>query len=58
MVVLDTDRNRRAVQAHRSFIESVLPARSREVLVSLRTGTPLTRDGLLWIRPDRPPRVL
>lgn len=56
MVVLDTDRNRRAVQAHRAFIESVLPARSREILRSMRTGRPLTRDGLLWIRPDRPPR--
>lgn len=56
MVVLDTDRNRRAVQAHRAFIQSVLPARSREVLRSLRSGSPLGRDGLLWIRPDRPPR--
>lgn len=56
MVVLDTDRNRRAVQGHRSFIESVLPAGSREILASLRAGKPLTRDGLLWIRPDRLPR--
>ena len=56
MVVLATDRNRHAVQAHRAFIQSVLPAGSREVLRSLRTGKPLTRDGLLWIRPDRPPR--
>jgi transcriptional regulator with XRE-family HTH domain len=53
MVTLDTDRNRRAVQPHRTFIESVLPARSREVLASLRTGRPLARDGLLWVRPDR-----
>lgn len=57
MVVLDTDRNRRAVQEHRAFIESILPAGSREVLRSLRTGGPLTRDGLLWVRPARPPRA-
>lgn len=56
MVVLDTDRNRRAVQPHRAFIQTVLPAGSREVLRSLRTGKPLTRDGLLWVRPDRLPR--
>lgn len=57
MVVQDTDRNRHAVQAHRAFIQSVLPAGSREVLASLRSGKPLMRDGILWIRPDRPPRT-
>jgi transcriptional regulator with XRE-family HTH domain len=56
MVVLDTDRNRGAVRAQREFIESVVPARTREILASVRTGKPLTRDGLLWIRPDRHPR--
>lgn len=56
MVIQDTDRNRRAVQAHRQFIETILPAGSHEILVALRTGKPLERDGILWIRPDRPPR--
>jgi transcriptional regulator with XRE-family HTH domain len=56
MVVQDSPRNRRAVEPHLELIRTVLPAGSREVLQSMRSGEPLGRDGLLWIRPHRPPR--
>ena len=56
MVVQDSPRNRRAVEPHLELIRAVLPAGSREVIQSLRSGEPLGRDGLLWIRPHRPPR--
>jgi transcriptional regulator with XRE-family HTH domain len=55
MVIQDTTRNRTAIAPHLPFIRSVMPAGSREVLRALRTGEPLGRDGLLWIRPNRPP---
>lgn len=55
MVVQDTARNRRALEPHLDVIRSVLPAGTRDVLASLRSGEPLGRDGLLWIRPYRPP---
>lgn len=56
MVVEDTMRNRTAIAPHLAFIRSVLPAGSREILRALRTGEPLFRDGLLWIRRSRLPR--
>ncbi|MGH2444925.1 MAG: hypothetical protein ACRDGD_02625, partial [Candidatus Limnocylindria bacterium] len=56
MVVEDTKRNRAAIEPHGAFIKTVLPAGSREVLNALRAGTPLGRDGLLWIRRRHPPR--
>lgn len=56
MVLEDTRRNRTAVGEHAAFIASVLPAGSREVLHALRTGEPLGRDGLLWVRRRQPPR--
>lgn len=55
MVVEDTARNHTAIAPHLAFIRSVLPARSREILKALRTGEPLGRDGLLWIRRNRVP---
>jgi hypothetical protein len=55
MVIEDTTRNRAAVAPHLPFIRSALPAGSREVLRALRTAEPLGRDGLLWIRRNRPP---
>ena len=55
MVVEDTDRNRAALAQHADFIRTALPAGSREVLKALRTGEPLGRDGLLWIRRRKPP---
>jgi transcriptional regulator with XRE-family HTH domain len=57
MVVQDTARNRRALEPHLEVIRSALPAGSREVQAALRSGEPLGRDGLLWIRPYRPPKA-
>lgn len=55
LAIEDTRRNRAALEPHLAFIRSVMPAGTREVLGCLRTGQPLGRDGLIWIR--RPPRV-
>lgn len=49
--VLDTRRNRAAVHAHAPVIATALPAGTREVLGAIRTGRPLSRDGLVWVRP-------
>lgn len=51
MVVEDTARNRAVAREHAALIASMLPAGSREVLRSIRSGTPLGRDGILWVRP-------
>lgn len=55
MVTEDTRRNRTAVAPHLDVIRTALPASSRDVLTALRSGQPLGRDGLLWVRPHRPP---
>lgn len=54
LAIDDSRRNRSVLEPHLAFIRSTLPAGSREVLNVLRTGRPLRRDGLIWIR--RPPR--
>ena len=51
LVVAETAANRGAMQPHMAFIRQQFPAGSREVLKALRNGTPLERDGLLWVRP-------
>jgi transcriptional regulator with XRE-family HTH domain len=51
IVVEDTERNRSVAREHASLIGSMLPAGSREVARSLRSGEPLGKDGILWIRP-------
>lgn len=56
LVVEDTRRNRAALAPHLALIKTALPAGSREVLGSLRSGQPLGRDGLLWLRRVRPKR--
>jgi len=53
MVLEDTRRNRAAVREHEALVRAMLPAGSREVLRALRSGEPLGRDGLLWVRPRR-----
>jgi transcriptional regulator with XRE-family HTH domain len=50
LVVEDTQRNRRVAREHADLIRQALPAGSREILASLRSGRPLGRDGLLWVR--------
>lgn len=54
MVIEDTRRNRALVAPHAELIRTALPAASFDVLRSVRSGTPLGRDGLLWVRPWRP----
>ena len=58
LVIEDTIRNRLALEPHLAFIRQTLPAGSRAVLRTIRLGTPLGRDGLLWLRRWRtaPPR--
>lgn len=46
----DSRRNRLALEPHLAFIRSALPAGSREILTALRSGRPLGRDGLMWLR--------
>jgi hypothetical protein len=53
ITVEDTRRNRALVAPHAELIRTALPATSREIMHSLRTGQPLGRDGLLWLRPWR-----
>lgn len=50
LLVEDSSRNRAALERHRDLVRSALPAGSRDVLEALRSGGPLGRDGLLWIR--------
>ena len=53
LVVEDTPHNRAAIKPHLALIRIALPAGSREILGSLRSGRPLGRDGLLWLRRRR-----
>lgn len=53
LVVEDTERNRRLAAPHAHLLRSAFPATSADVFRSLRSGTPLGRDGLLWVRPWR-----
>ena len=50
LAVEDTRRNRAAVAPHLPLIQHALPAGSRDVLRALQRGSPLGRDGLLWVR--------
>jgi hypothetical protein len=54
ILMLDTRRNRAAVEPHRALIRSVMPIGSRGVLSSIRSGKPLGHDGLCWVRQPRP----
>ena len=56
MVLEDTKRNRTAVERHIEIVRTALPAGSREVFRALRTGEPLGRDGLAWVRRGTGPR--
>lgn len=51
MVVEDTRRNRTLLRPHMQVVGLSLPGTSTDVWRSIRTGTPLARDGLLWVRP-------
>jgi transcriptional regulator with XRE-family HTH domain len=56
LAIEDRPRNRAAVRAHLALIATALPARSREILNAIRTGGPLGRDGILWLRRRSPAR--
>ena len=51
VAVVDTVQNRAATGPHLDLIRQQLPAGSREVLKSIRTGATLGRDAFLWVRP-------
>lgn len=53
VVVEDTPRNRRILAPHLAVVRQMLLAGSREILKSIRSGEPLGRDGLLWLRRRR-----
>jgi len=50
LAVRDSERNRAAVRSAPAVIRAALPAGSRDVLAAIEHGTPLGRDGLLWVR--------
>lgn len=52
----DTHRNRNVVSEHSSLIGTTLEAPSRQLWGSLRSGTSLGGDGLLWVRSSLPKR--
>jgi transcriptional regulator with XRE-family HTH domain len=58
LITEDTRRNRQAVRPHLELIRGALPAGSREVLNAVRSGVPLGRDGLVWMRPYRSPTAV
>jgi transcriptional regulator with XRE-family HTH domain len=53
MALPDTRRNRAVIEAHRSILETALPTPSRRIWASLRSGSPVGGDGLLWVRRGR-----
>lgn len=57
LALKDSERNRKAAQPYAALLRTALPAGSREVMEAIRSGQPLKRDGLLWIRPGPPLRT-
>ena len=53
MALGDSRRNRAAVRLVSDVIRAGLPAPAREVMSAVRTGQPLSRDGLIWVRSGR-----
>ena len=51
MAVEDIGSNQALARDHATVLRAMLPAASREVARALRIGTPLGRDGILWVRP-------
>lgn len=50
LAIEDSRHNRRVVEPHGRLIAASLPASSREVLRAIRSGQPIGRNGLLWVR--------
>jgi hypothetical protein len=55
LAVGDSQRNRDVVRSAESIIRAALPAPSRSVLAAIRSGLPLSTDGLVFVR--RAPRT-
>ena len=47
----DTRRLRGIIREHASLVARVLPASSRHIWASIRSGNPIGADGLLWLPP-------
>jgi len=50
LAIEDSRHNRRVGEPHGRLIAASLPASSREVLRAIRSGQPIGRNGLLWVR--------
>lgn len=51
IALVDTERTRRALGGLDHILDQTLPVPSRRIWASLRAGTPIGGDGVLWIRP-------
>lgn len=51
IALVDTAGTRRALGGLDLILEQTLPVSSRRIWASLRSGTPIGGDGILWVRP-------
>lgn len=51
IALVDTERTRRALSGLDHILDQTLPVPSRRIWASLRSGTPIGGDGILWVRP-------
>lgn len=51
IALVDSERTRRALSGMNRILDETLPVPSRRIWASLRSGTPIGGDGILWIRP-------
>lgn len=51
IAMVDSDRTRRTLGGMDHILDQTLPVPSRRIWASLRSGTPIGGDGILWIRP-------
>jgi transcriptional regulator with XRE-family HTH domain len=54
VAVRDTHRNRLAVREFASLLEAALPMPSHRIWRALRSGKPISGDGILWVRERSP----
>lgn len=50
LAVEETQRNRTRVDPYMPMVRTTLPATSRQIMRSIRTGAALGADGILWVR--------
>lgn len=51
IALVDSERTRRALSGLDHILTHTLPVPSRRIWASLRSGTPIGGDGILWVRP-------